>query len=547
MVQNRVPSQKVANRYRCYVKITDRSTTAGNNSAPAPVFLSSTEMSARLNRTLHLTRRQFRIPRRDASSALPPERSATVWGSELTASHPAPAKEDPPSVSVLPTTAWTRLGLHDEIATNLVHAGLHTPTKIQTLGLRALLPGDSALLGAETGAGKTLAYLTPLLTLVRTAETDGVPRLPRRPRMLVLAPTRELVEQTRQAGVLAARGLASVRSFTGGPTRKQQQRALGAAPADVLVATPAALGRLRKDRSVFLSNVRHVVFDEADVLLRRGAGFCEHLDPLLVSLRATADRTESQVQFAFAAASVPRSLRERLAAWPGGSVSVAETDRLHCAPGARLRAEFVRVGGGERKKFARCAEIVAAELKENGAARVMVFCDGHERREALAELLRRELDEPVAHASGGNERDMDSRAAAWDAFRGSDGEARVAVCAQSYGRGIDHRGVRAVVLVDVPMTGTEYMHRVGRIRGEGRVSVLVSRRERPVAAALFLATVRGEAVAGVTAQRARVELPGGLPSPLREDDRRAVRAARRSKSAFWTEAEAPRGMRRRRR
>lgn len=503
-------------------------------------------MSARLNRTISLARRQFQIPRRDASSAIPVAQSQTVWATELAAAHPAPVKEDLPPKKALPTTAWTRLGVSAEIGTNLVHAGLHTPTEIQKLGARALLPGDSALLGAETGAGKTLAYLTPLLTLVRAAEADGVPRLARRPRMLVLAPTRELVEQTRRASVLAARGLATVRSFTGGPHRKVQQKALGAAPADILVATPAALGKLRRDRAVFLSNVRHVVFDEADVLLRRGGGFCEQIDALLVSLRATADRTESKVQFAFAAASVPRSLRERLAAWPDGAVPAAETGGLHRAPGARLRAEFVRVGGGERAKFARCAKIIAAELKENGAARVMVFCDGHARREALSELLRRELDEPVAHASGGNERDMDSRAAAWNAFRGDDGEARVAVCAQSYGRGIDHRGVRAVVLVDVPMTGSEYMHRVGRVRGEGRVFVLVSRRERPVAAALFLATVRGEPVAGVTAQRARIELPGGLPEPLGDKDRHAVRAARRTKSALWTEAEAPRGMRRRR-
>lgn len=464
-------------------------------------------------------------------------RASSTWAQELAAAHPAPTSvERSGHGGNTPAYAWTQLGIDTRVAHALVCAGFSTPTDIQRLAAPLVLDSSPTLIAAETGAGKTLAYLAPIFSALRTGEDDGVPRLVRRPRALVLAPTRELVAQVRAAAVHALRGVAVVRAHTGGARRAAQQRALGEKPCDVLVSTPDALAKLRQDRAVFMSHVGYAVLDEADVLLRPGGGFDETIQALMTSLRATADREQRDIAHVYAAASVPRSLRAALAERHGGELVLAQTEALHRGPDAgRVVSRFVRVNG-EEAKFKEAAHIVAKELKADAEARIMLFCDTHERRERLTDSIRTALAVPVAHVSGGRARAMEERADAWDSFRdGGEDSVRVAVCAQSYGRGIDHTGVRAVVLVDVPMTGTEYMHRVGRIRARGNVYTLVNRRERPMAAALFLASARGDRLAGLTVQAAREEYVGGVPSPLMGADKEAVARAKKSGTVLWCE------------
>ena len=83
------------------------------------------------------------------------------------------------------------------------------------------------------------------------------------------------------------------------------------------------------------------------------------------------------------------------------------------------------------------------------------------------------------------------------------------------------------MLVDVPMMGTEYMHRADRIRASGTTYILVNRRERPMAAALYFAILRGERVAGITVQKAREQYPHGLVLPLPGADAQAAKHARK--------------------
>lgn len=438
-----------------------------------------------------------------------------------------------------PIYAWTREGIEDRVAHALVCAGYEKPTEVQRQSARAVQAAGATLIAAETGAGKTYAYLAPILSSLRKDELNGIPRLEQRPRAVILAPTRELVWQVREAAARVSRGVAVIRAHTGGPLRGVARRAL-LQPVDMLVATPFALARLRRERGVFLSQVRHAVLDEADVLLRDGGDFTEAVDALFASLRATGDREQRDIRYAYAAASVPQSVRDALQLRHGDMLSVVQTKQLHRAPDVRrVRSVFMCVNG-EEAKFKRTAAIVQAQLKESPNSRVMVFCDRQHRRRRLADLLCEQLAIPVAHICA--RRDMNERESAWQSFRdraqtgtpANQDEARVAVCAQSYGRGIDHTGVEAVVLVDMPMTGTEFLHRAGRIRGRGTVFALVNRRERSMGAALYLATCRGDRVAGVTAQRAREQYPGGVPSPLTAADAMAVRETR--KMVVWKKA-----------
>ncbi len=456
----------------------------------------------------------------------------------------------------LPTYPWTMVGIDKRVAHALVSAGFSEPTEIQKLAAAPVQKSQATLIAAETGAGKTMAYIAPLISSLRHLELNGAPRLLRRPRALVLAPTRELVAQVRAATVRVSRGMMAVRTHTGGLHRSKQQRELGMSPVDILVVTPSALTKLRRNRSIFLSNIKFAVFDEADVLLRPAGGFDDCVSALLTSLRATADRENRLITHVYAAASVPNSLRCFLTEQHGEYLTVAKTASLHHGPNpSRVSTRFVRVNGGEDAKFTTTVDLVKQRLSDNVNGRIMVFCDSYSRRAKLADTLREKLGEPVVQLSGGKEMEMEERDEAWNAFRDRSGtidekiedEARIAVCAQSFGRGIDHTGVTTVIMVDVPMTGTEYMHRAGRIRGRGIIFVLVNRRERSMAAALYLAAVRSSRLAGLTVQQAREMYPGGLPSPLIGDDASAVARAKRSGGIKWIDSKPDFSRMRRRR
>lgn len=509
---------------------------------------------------------------------------SSSWALELEPK-PSSRKVTPSDVQLaVPTRPWTNLGIHQRVAHALVCAGFKTPTNIQTIAARSILTSSNSkkgstatLIAAETGAGKTFAYIVPLLSQLHTREFDinarstgntdnnntEMKRVLRRPRVIILTPTRELVAQVRTAAIDITKGLASIRTFTGGHLRKIQQKHLGTAPLDILVVTPQSLDKLRKDRSIFLSHVQFVVLDEADVLLKPSGGFDESINSLLKSLgNISYRRTEqgnnnnnnsvatnaSNVQHIYVAASVPLSLRSRLSEGRQDLV-VAKTDNLHHGPNPdKVRCEFRRINGTEEDKFKAAVEIVRERMKRDTNGRIMIFCDGHVRRERLTDAIREHLAVPVVHISGGKQVEMEARSEAWNAFRdvrhreNTDGDAeaatRVAVCAQSYGRGIDHTGVTSVIMIDVPMTGTEYMHRAGRIRGSGSVVTLVGRRERSMATALFIASAKKRRLAGLTAQVARNLYPKGMPKPLLGEDAKAVALAKKKGHVAWIEPRA---------
>lgn len=278
----------------------------------------------------------------------------------------------------------------------------------------------------------------------------------------------------------------------GGMGRGEKKRVKGGGIVDVMVTTPGAAGKLREEGLLYLSRIDAVVLDEADVMMAERTGFMKQVAPVLKALREGKDR-----QFVYVAATVPAELRQRLEGMHRGGLLEVRGDRLHKVRMVdRLRTTFVRVSGGEESKFYKVEEVVEEEVGLGSGGTVLVFCDGQERRENLAERLRQTVGVEVGVLGGGGE----CRVGDWERFQ--DGSLKVGVCAASYGRGIDHPGITMVILVDVPFTGGEYLHRVGRIRGKGRVVVLVGEQERAVAEALFLAHVGEEKVVSVDSKKA---------------------------------------------
>jgi len=171
----------------------------------------------------------------------------------------------------------------------VIKIGLKEPTEIQRLSLGKNVEAkwrDSLML-AETGSGKTLAYLLPTLHRLKEVEDMTATRArPRRPRVLVIVPTRELGEQV----LAVAKSISHAAKFSaagafGGGSRAEQGLTL-ARGCDMLVATPLRLVSLAEEGLVYFGDVRAIAVDEADTILAQG--FRQELEQILVPVRAAA-------------------------------------------------------------------------------------------------------------------------------------------------------------------------------------------------------------------------------------------------------------------
>jgi hypothetical protein len=188
--------------------------------------------------------------------------------------------------------AWG--ALHPHVLRAVLNLGFTQPTEIQELALsKTVAPTwrDSLLL-AETGSGKTLAYLLPTLHRVKEIEdATAVRARPRRPRALVIVPTRELGEQVlKEAKSLAHVAKFSAAGMFGGGSRSEQATAL-AHGCDLLVGTPLRLVSLAQDGLLHFGDVRAVAVDEADTIFAQG--FRAELEQILAPVRAAASHAST--------------------------------------------------------------------------------------------------------------------------------------------------------------------------------------------------------------------------------------------------------------
>jgi superfamily II DNA/RNA helicase len=282
--------------------------------------------------------------------------------------------------------------------------GFDRPTVTQAAFVPRILAGQSLVLGAATGTGKTVAYLAPLLQLLKRDELErGVITRRRRPRAIILAPTRELCSQI--LSVVKRFGHVLKLRSTGvlGGTKQAAQRAALDGEVDVVVATPGRLSMLHEQSYLFLSDVRCLVVDEADTMMSGDDGFLEEVQRLLTRMRArprpsapsaadggsaaggglasaTAAAPEG-LQVVLAGATMPAPLMRKLAglfpdlklhlpaAAPVKGVGVASGPSAHPAGSGTLHVippnitqEFRRVGGAPAAKHLALSEVLSEVL-----------------------------------------------------------------------------------------------------------------------------------------------------------------------------------------
>lgn len=348
------------------------------------------------------------------------------------------------------TVRFADLGLSDAVMQAVVDMGYETPTPVQAASIPEVLAGRDILAAAQTGTGKTAAFLLPTMSklghVVPPAKKGDRGRRRRNaargrgPLMLVITPTRELAQQIDEVCTTVAKrtGHTAV-TVVGGLSYGPQKQAL-ARGCDILVATPGRLVDLIEQGAANLDEVGVLVLDEADRMLDMG---------FLPQVRTIVSKCREERQTLLFSATLDE---ERV-----GAITdlVHEPTRVEIAPvtsTADTVDQYVVPVSMDEKNG-----LLAEVLKKEGPERVIVFVRTKRRADTCVRRLARSGFKCEAIHG---DRSQGQRQRALAAFR--DGRVQVLVATDVLARGIDVSDVRYVINFDVPEEPTDYIHRIGR-------------------------------------------------------------------------------------
>jgi ATP-dependent RNA helicase RhlE len=346
-------------------------------------------------------------------------------------------------------TKFSDLSLAEPIAKAVAAEGYETPTPIQLKAIPPALEGRDLVGIAQTGTGKTAAFALPILD--RLAR-NRAPLRPKTPRVLVLAPTRELASQIAASFFAYGRFIkVSVATVFGGVPINRQIRDLSRG-VDVLVATPGRLIDLIDRKAVMLNGVEVCVLDEADQML--DLGFIHALKTIMPLL----PKTRQTLLFS---ATMPKAIASLADQYQNDPVSVAVAPVATTAERVEQFATFVRAGDKQG--------LLTVTLQEEAVARALVFT----RTKHGADKVVRSLEKSGLRAAAihGN-KSQPQREKALEAFRS--GRTKILVATDIAARGLDIDGVTHVVNYDVPNVPEQYVHRIGRTARAGAAGVAIS-------------------------------------------------------------------------
>ena len=330
--------------------------------------------------------------------------------------------------------AFSDLGLSEAVLAAVKKLGYTEPTSVQAQAIPYVLEGRDLLAAAQTGTGKTAAFLLPSMSRLPHAERGHGPL------MLVVTPTRELAQQIEDVCTSIARSTRHKCTTVVGGVGMEPQKAALRRGTDILVATPGRLVDLINQGDARLGEVEVLVLDEADRMLDMG---------FLPDMRRIVNRTPATRQTLLFSATLDEEavggIRDLVS-----DPAVVEIARKGTV--AQTIDQYVQPVSLEAKNA-----LLAKVLKAEGTERVIVFCRTKHRVDACCRRLRRAgiSCEPIH-----GDRKQNQRERALDAFRA--GKTDVLVATDVLARGIDVSEVRYVVNFDVPVDPEDYIHRIGR-------------------------------------------------------------------------------------
>lgn len=417
------------------------------------------------------------------------------------------------------------LGLSRAITDCLAREGITTPTRIQLKAIPAALKGADVIGRSQTGTGKTLAYLLPLIHRIRP-DDDGV-------QALIMTPTRELARQVFDVlrPFAEALGLDAV-DVIGGRTIENQLRKLKRSP-HFIIGTPGRLLDHIRRRAVDLTTVRTVVLDEADQML--AAGFREDIEAII-------DETPKKRQVLLFSATMPDAA-VRLARKYMKSPAVIDTAPKVTASTVEQRIYMTT----EDHKF----KLLLRHLKEMNPYMALVFCntreEAHQIADRLAEATHLVVDELHGDMSQGQRNQV---------IRNFE-KARIQVLVASdiAARGLDVEGVTHVFNYGIPRNLEYYVHRIGRTGRAGTKGMsityatpedglLLRRLERSIEETLTRYNEKGEILRVRQAKPKRRVVTPGMYKPTKKKEHKALgHNGRNMRQRRKKDPSAPRGRR----
>lgn len=344
-------------------------------------------------------------------------------------------------------------GLLPSLLTTLDELGFEVPTEIQERTLPALLRGESVVGVAETGSGKTLAYALPMLQELKTLEANGnAVSEAGRPRGLVLVPSSDLGEQVARAfKQFTHETRLRVRSAVGGTAMKIARKNV-AGPFEILLATPGRLEQLMQLQLVSLTDLRFLVFDEADQILDQG---------FLPAIKRVLKRSPAEKQLALFTATASDAVQALIAEMFHEAELIETKGRHRLVP--TLTTENLQVPNG--KRFPLLEEVLARPV-EGGT---LIFANTREQCDKLAEEL-----EENGYACAIYRGDMDKKARRQNLADFREGTLEILISTELAARGLDVENIGRVINYHLPKEMKNYLHRAGRTARAGRKGTVIN-------------------------------------------------------------------------
>ncbi len=392
---------------------------------------------------------------------------------------------------------FKELGLQSALADKCESLGFTKPTPIQEQAIPAILEGADIIACAETGTGKTAAFLLPLIQRLSENKSNGVA-------VLVLAPTRELATQIEAAcREIAPKKLRCVALIGGSAYRKQIDGLRGA---NIIVATPGRLIDFMQQGAINFTKLQTLVLDEADRMLDMG---------FLPAIRRILESIPKERQTLFFSATINAEVGKIAKAMMNSQPQYIEVSR----------------GGQTVELIEQTAYPVSAQsktvllldlLEREKFERVLVFTRTKRGADRLSHIL-----EARSHKASRihGDRSQSQREAALRGFK--NGSTRVLVATDVAARGIDIDSVSHVINYDVPEVAEDYVHRIGRTGragNKGRAITLVTPSDE-----LTMRTI--EKLTGQKVERVLLPDFGGV-LPSFEKPKKPIRPFGRGRSRF---------------
>ncbi len=343
--------------------------------------------------------------------------------------------------------AFTKLKLDSNILQAVTAAGYQIPTPIQVEAIPLILAGKDIVASAQTGTGKTAAYVIPILQFLSTKEKT------KKPRVLILAPTRELANQiTKVIDQYKKFIKVNIASFIGGMPYHKQLRELSR-PIDIIIATPGRLMDHMENKRLDLSKIEVLVIDEADRMLDMG-----FIDDIKTIVKSVPNERQTLLFSATADSRLLTVMNNLLKNPVKINISLEKVDTN------LIKQKFYLAKDQNYKN-----SILGELLNRESIFKSIIFSSTKVQASKLAEQLNE-----YGHGAEAMHGDMKQSARNRVLAKFRQGEVQFLVATDVASRGIDVADITHVINYDLPKFSEDYVHRIGRTGRAGKTGMAIS-------------------------------------------------------------------------